>query len=224
MFPLKTNNPSQKFPFITILLIALNFFLFLHEVFLGSGFPVFVKKYGCIPYEITHFIDLDPYINFSVYFTLFTSIFLHGSWLHLLGNMWFLYIFGRNVEDWLGNIRFLLFYLGCGVAASLIQVLFHPMSKIPTVGASGAIAGVLGAYLILYPGSKIVCLVPFFFFIRIVALPAFLFLGFWIVWQVFSQMTLGGATNIAFLAHIGGFFIGFFGVRWLKLRKWGGWR
>lgn len=224
MLPLKTDNPLRRFPIFTSLLIALNFFLFLHEVFLGSGFAIFVKKFGCTSYEITHFVDLYPYISFPVHLTLVTSIFLHGSWLHLLGNMWFLYIFGRNVEDWLGSFRFLFFYLGCGVAASLIQVIFHPMSKIPTVGASGAIAGILGAYLVLYPGSKILCLVPFFFFIRIIALPAFLFLGFWIVWQVFSQLTIGTASNIAFLAHIGGFFIGFFGVRWMKLRKGGGWR
>lgn len=220
MFPIKTDSSSLRFPIFTSLFIATNFFLFVHEVALGSALPVFIRKYGAIPYEITHFIDSYPYVNFPVYFTLLTSLFLHGSWIHILGNMWFLFIFGKNVEDWLGHTRFILFYLVCGIGASLVQVLFNPLSSIPTIGASGAVAGVLGGYFVLYPRARVLCVVPLFFFIRIVAIPAFLFLGFWIVWQLFSQMTIGTYSNIAFLAHIGGFFIGLFWIRWLKLKRW----
>lgn len=220
MFPIKTDNPTLRLPIFTTILIGVNLFLFIHEVSLGGTGPIFIRRYGCIPYEITHFIDLYPFINLPIYFTLLTSIFLHGSLIHLLGNMWFLFIFGRNVEDWLGHFRFILFYLVCGVGASVVQILFNPFSKIPTIGASGAIAGVLGGYFVLYPRARVICIVPFFFFIRIVSLPAFLFLGFWILWQFFSQMTIGAVSNIAFWAHIGGFFIGLFWVRWLKFRSW----
>ncbi|MDI6839824.1 MAG: rhomboid family intramembrane serine protease [bacterium] len=225
MIPLKDDNQLNRFPIFTILIIAVNVFLFGYEVWLGKGIEAFVTKFGCIPYEITHGVDLFPYLDFPVYFTLITSIFLHGSWFHLLGNMWFLFIFGDNVEDWLGRGRFILFYLGCGVAASLVQILFHPMSKVPTIGASGAIAGIMGAYLILYPRTRVLCLIPFFIFFRIVRLPAFLFLGIWIMWQLFSSMaTFPVGTNIAFFAHIGGFFVGLFFVRWLRNRKLIGWR
>ena len=134
--------------------------------------------------------------------------------------MWFLFIFGRNVEDWLGHSRFILFYLVCGIGASMVQIIFSPFSRIPTIGASGAIAGVLGGYFVLYPRTKVLCLFPIFFFIRFINVPAFLFLGFWIIWQVFSQLTIGTFSNIAFWAHIGGFFIGLFWMRWLKSRTW----
>ncbi|MCK4353097.1 rhomboid family intramembrane serine protease [candidate division WOR-3 bacterium] len=224
MLPLKDNIPVKTFPIFTIFIIALNVFLFGYELHLGKGLGIFIRRFGCTPYEITHAIDLYPHIDFPVYLTLITSIFLHGSWWHILGNMWFLFIFGDNIEDWLGHKRFILFYLGCGIAASLIQILFHWTSKIPTVGASGAIAGIMGAYLILYPRAKVLCLIPIFFFFRIIALPAFLFLGFWIVWQLFSSMvTFAGGSSIAFFAHIGGFFVGLFWVRWFKKRKFRGW-
>jgi membrane associated rhomboid family serine protease len=223
MFPLKTNNVSRHFPVFTLFIIILNVFFFFCELF-SNNFSLFIKKYGCTPYEITHFRDLPPYINFPVHFTLLTSIFLHGSWGHLIGNMWFLFIFGKNVEDWLGYRRFILFYLVCGVGASIIYILFSPFSITPLVGASGAIAGILGGYFVLYPRAKVICIVPVFFFIRITALPAFLFLGFWVMWQFFFQVTMGPFSNVAFLAHIGGFFIGLFWIRWLKIKRIGGWR
>ena len=220
MFPIKTDSPPLRFPIFTYLIVALNLFAFIHELSMGKALATFINKYGCTPYEITHFIDLVPHIDLPIYLTLITSLFLHGSWIHFLGNMWFLYIFGRNVEGWLGYRKFILFYLGCGVGASIVQLLFSPFSKIPIIGASGAIAGVLGGYFVLYPRTKVVCIVPLLFFVRIVELPAFLFLGFWVIWQLFSQMTIGAFSNIAFLAHIGGFFIGLFGVRWIKLKEW----
>jgi membrane associated rhomboid family serine protease len=220
MFPIKTDSPSLRFAIFTGLLILLNTLVFAYQFSLGEGFMLFVKKYGATPYEITHFIDLKPHIRFPIHFTLLTSIFMHGGWIHLLGNMWFLFVFGRNIETWLGHNRFLAFYLTCGIGASLVQMIFSPFSTLPTVGASGAIAGILGGYLVLYPRARVRCIFPFFFFIRIVTLPAFLFLGFWILWQILSQMTMGAVSNVAFLAHIGGFFIGFFLIRWLKLRRW----
>jgi membrane associated rhomboid family serine protease len=151
-------------------------------------------------------------------------MFLHGSWGHLLGNMWFLFIFGKNVEDWLGHRRYILFYLLCGIGATLVYVIFSPFSKIPLVGASGAIAGVLGAYFMLYPRSRVLCLIPVFMFIRITTVPAFLFLGLWVMWQFFYQVTIGHLSNVAFLAHIGGFFIGVVWIRWIKRKKFLGWR
>ena len=220
MFPIKTDASSTRWSVFTIIFILLNILLFIYEATLGGAAQTFIRKYGAIPYEITHFVDTPPYTNFPIYFTLLTSIFLHGSWVHLLGNMWFLFIFGRNVEDWLGHSRFILFYLVCGIGASMVQIIFSPFSRIPTIGASGAIAGVLGGYFVLYPRTKVLCLVPILFFIRFVNLPAFLFLGFWIIWQVFSQLTIGTFSNIAFWAHIGGFFIGLFWMRWLKSRTW----
>ncbi|MBI4722684.1 MAG: rhomboid family intramembrane serine protease [Candidatus Stahlbacteria bacterium] len=220
MFPLKTDASSTRWSVCTILFILLNIILFIYEATLGGTAQTFIRQYGAIPYEITHFVDTKPYINFPIYFTLLTSIFLHGSWIHLLGNMWFLFIFGRNVEDWLGHSRFILFYLVCGIGASTAQIIFSPFSRIPTIGASGAIAGVLGGYFVLYPRTKVLCLVPVFFFIRFINLPAFIFLGIWIIWQVFSQLTVGPFSNIAFWAHIGGFFIGLFWIRWLKSRSW----
>lgn len=220
MFPLRTDSPVLRFPIFTYIFIGVNLFLFIHEVSIGDVSTTFIRKYGCIPYEITHFKDLYPFINFPVYFTLLTSIFLHGSWVHLLGNLWFLFIFGRNVEGWIGYFRFVLFYLGCGVGASLVQIFFSPFSEIPIIGASGAIAGVLGGYFVLYPRARVICIVPILFFLRIANMPAFLFLGFWIIWQFFAQFTIGAFSNIAFWAHIGGFFIGLFWIRWLKSKSW----
>ena len=224
MIPLKDDNPLSRVPIITYLIIALNVFLFGYELYLGMGLEIFIRRFGCTPYEITHVVDLEPHLNFPVYFTLISSIFLHGSWYHILGNMWFLFIFGDNIEDWLGHWRFILFYFGCGIVASIVQILFHPVSKIPTIGASGAIAGIMGAYLILYPRARVLCLVPIFFFFRIMRLPAFLFLGVWIMWQLFaSTVSFQGSTNIAFFAHIGGFFVGLLWVRWLRRHKFMGW-
>lgn len=221
MIPIKTDNPSKKAPILTIFIIAINLFIFIQELKVGLKYSIY--RFGFVPYELTHFVDLPPYIDFPIHLTIITSLFLHGSWVHFLGNMWFLYIFGKNIEDWLGSFRFLLFYLVCGIGASLTHTLFNPLSKTPTVGASGAIAGVMGAYLILYPKAKVLCIIPFLFFIRIVLLPAFLFLIFWIMWQIFASMTIV-VSPIAYWAHIGGFFIGIFFIKWFRFRKLKGWR
>lgn len=203
--PLRDENPTRRFPFLTILIIALNTAIFLYQVFSPQGLVYHVQKMGVIPYEITHFQSLPPGPRLSPALTLLTSMFLHGSLFHLLGNMLFLWIFGNNVEDFLGSLRFILFYLLCGLAASFTQIIFSPHSRVPMIGASGAIAGVLGAYLILYPGARVLTLVFLFVFIRIVPIPAAYVLGLWFIAQVLN-IGLGG--GVAWFAHIGGFLAG----------------
>lgn len=225
MIPLRDNIPSKRFPYITYLLILINVALYIYELSLGKSLNLFVAKYGCIPFEITRASDITPYINFPVYITLLTSMFLHGSSLHLLGNMLFLYIFGDNVEDWWGHWRYLFMYLLFGLIAAGLQILVSPSSNVPFIGASGAIAGVMGCYFFLYPRAKINVLIIFFFFIRIVWIPAFIFLGFWILLQIiFGLITLSTASNIAFFAHIGGFIAGLLITRWNVKRKLRGWK
>jgi len=149
------------------------------------------------------------FTTFQQFLPFLTSMFLHGGFLHILGNMWFLYIFGDNIEDGLGHIRYLIFYIFCGVAAGLVHLLTNWNSKIPTIGASGAISGVMGAYLLLYPRARILTLIPIFLFFKFVELPAFIFLGYWLLLQLFSaSLTPRNVGGIAFWAHIGGFVAG----------------
>jgi len=166
---------------------------------------------GVIPYEITHFQTLAEGIRLSPPLTLLAAMFLHGSLFHLLGNMLFLWIFGNNVEDFLGPFRFVPFYLLSGLGASFFQVLFSPNSRVPMIGASGAIAGVLGAYLLLYPAARVRTLVFLFFFIRVIAIPAAYVLGLWFVLQI---LNVGMGGGVAWFAHIGGFL---FGLALIKL-------
>jgi len=240
MIPLKDDIPTRTFPFITILLIFTNAILFFYQRSLDvTSLRQLIYRFGCIPYEITHGADVvDVYVNgsvlspvisqgsgFPVHITLVSSVFLHGSWLHMIGNMLFLYIFGDNVEDWLGHGLFLLFYLGCGIAANVAHSLISFNSTVPAIGASGAVAGIMGAYLILYPRARVLTLVILLFFIRFVMLPAYIFLGFWIFIQILSSfLGLAASTNIAFFAHIGGFFVGLLIIRKLKMRRTLGWR
>jgi membrane associated rhomboid family serine protease len=168
-----------------------------------------VAKYGLIPGELLGGRDLPPTIAIPLWLTLLTSMFLHGSILHVVGNMLYLWVFGDNVEDAMGPVRFLLFYILCGAAAGLAQVGAGPASPVPTIGASGAIAGVLAAYLVLYPRARILTLIPIFFFVRLIAIPAALLLGFWFFLQIFSGVgALGSSTGVAWFAHIGGFVAG----------------
>ena len=205
MIPLKDDNPTKTFPFITILLIVANIAVFLYELSLGSGVEYLVSVMGAIPYEITH-IHLNPKVSL----TLITSLFLHGSILHLLGNMLYLWIFGNNIEDAVGHIKFVLFYLITGVAASMTHILLNTDSMVPVIGASGAISGVMGAYFLFYPRARVLTLIPFFIFIRIIKVPAFFFLGFWMLFQVISGINVSqsGEAGIAWFAHIGGFAAG----------------
>jgi len=203
--PLKDENPTLRFPIITVILLVINCLVFIYQVASPHGTEYFVLKFGIIPYEITHW-HLD--VGLSRVFwplSLVTGMFLHGSLFHLLGNMLYLWIFGNNIEDFLGPVRFSLFYLGCGVAASLVQVAFSPNSQVPMIGASGAIAGLLGAYLVLYPSARVRTLIFLIFYITVVSVPAWIILGIWFVLQL-SNIGLGG--GVAWFAHIGGFLTG----------------
>jgi membrane associated rhomboid family serine protease len=174
-----------------------------------SESDAFVFSYGLVPGELLLGEDLPPRIPLPLWITLFSSMFLHGGLLHLLGNMLYLWIFGDNVEDAMGHVRFLLFYLLCGAAAAFAQIAIGPNSGVPLIGASGAIAGVLAAYFMLFPHSRVLTLIPVFFFVRLVAVPAVLLLGIWFILQVISGAgSLGQATGVAWFAHIGGFVAG----------------
>ncbi|TKJ28923.1 rhomboid family intramembrane serine protease [bacterium (candidate division B38) B3_B38] len=203
MIPLKDENPSFSFPMLTVGLIGANIMVFIYQLSLGEGLPLFIYRMGLVPYEFIHMTDLPPVTSIPIPLTLLTSIFLHGGLLHLAGNMLYLWIFGDNVEDSMGHLRFLIFYILCGTFASLLHILVNTDSKVPTIGASGAISGVLGAYLVLYPRARVVTLLFFFYLIRIVRLPAMFFLGVWFLWQLMSAGLGGG--GVAWFAHIGGF-------------------
>jgi membrane associated rhomboid family serine protease len=205
LFPVSDDNPLRtvSFQYVTVTLIALNVAVFLWEISLGSALDRAIFAYGAIPAVLFGEARLPPGVaEVPSWATLFTSMFLHGGWMHLLGNMLFLWIFGDNVEDSMGHVRYLLFYLLCGLIAALVHALSDPGSEIPVVGASGAISGVLGAYLILHPRARLLVLAMSVIPLR---LPAFIVLGLWIVLQFAG---LGGASDIAFLAHIGGFIAG----------------
>ena len=211
MIPLRDQNPSRTTPIVTRGLIVLNVAIFLYELMLGPGLKDFVFSWGVVPARIPAAIDLggEPLAWTSL--TLISSMFMHGGWLHLIGNMWYLWIFGDNVEDRLGSFGFLLFYLTAGVAASLIHVAWNLSSHVPTLGASGAIAGVLGAYAVMFPGARVITLVPFFPFFQVIPLPAVLVLGLWFVFQFWSgAVSVGRASlgGVAWWAHIGGFLFG----------------
>jgi len=210
MFPIRDNVPSRSFPVVTVLLIAVNTVIFLYEVALGSrGLTGFIAQNALIPSQVTAHFSEAASAPRQAFLPFFTSMFLHGGWLHLIGNMWFLWIFGDNVEDRLGHVRFLVFYVLCGLLGNLAHYALNTASHLPALGASGAIAGVLGAYVLSYPGARILVLLPIFFFIQFVELPALVVLGFWFVLQFLSgaasvvASSEGGGT--AWWAHIGGF-------------------
>ena len=210
MIPLKDDIPSYSPPVVTVALISINCLIFFYLSFLGEGFHSALVKWGAIPFEVTHGVELTPELPFFAPLSLFSSMFLHGGFLHLAGNMLYLWIFGDNVEDQLGHVKFFIFYILCGLAASLLHIITGPNSKIPMVGASGAIAGVLGAYMIKFPRARILTLIFFGFFIRIVAVPALFVLGFWFILQLLYAFPSIGSTSggVAWFAHVGGFLAG----------------
>jgi membrane associated rhomboid family serine protease len=205
MFPLYDTVRSRKFPIVNWTLIILCGLAFYYEWQLSEAeLNRFIHTWGLIPSRLS--ADLT-----DTWVTVFSSMFLHGGWFHLLSNMWILVIFGDNIEERFGSGSYLIFYLLSGIAAALLEVYISPSSGMPTIGASGAIAGVLGAYLIQYPSARVASLVPIFFIFTIVELPAVVFLGFWFVLQLFSGwLVLQGAdvSGIAWWAHIGGFVFG----------------
>ena len=213
VIPLKDDIPVSHAPVVTVALIATNAAVFLWQVMIGL--PLSVEVGGAIPYEILTLRDVGPQDLVPPPFTLLTSMFLHGGFMHIAGNMLFLWIFGNNVEDVLGRLRFLLFYLACGTVAALSQVGVTalggdpPALLVPMVGASGAIAGVLAAYMLLFPRARVLTLVPIFIFIRLIYVPAGFFIGLWFALQLASALLGGSGSGIAFVAHIGGFASGF---------------
>jgi len=199
MIPLRDSQPSYSKPLVTVSLIAVNVLIFLYQLSLDSfSLNHFIASFGLIPSRVR------PE-------ALVTSMFLHGGWMHVIGNMWFLWIYGDNVEDTLGHAKYLLFYLLCGVAAGLVHMVFNADSRIPTIGASGAIAGVLAAYLVFFPRARVVTLVPLFILPWFINIPALVFIVIWFLLQFFSGVAaLGAATSggVAYWAHVGGFICG----------------
>lgn len=214
IIPLKTTVPSYRSPIVNYGVISLNVAVFLYMSSLPGGETGFLYAYGFVPFRFLHMFGRDP----VELLTPLTAVFLHGGWAHLLGNLLYLHIFGGKIEDVLGRLRYLLFYLFCGVFSFLVQAVFQPHSMVPNVGASGAIAGVLGAYFLRFPRSRVLTLVPLFFFFPVVEIPAFFFLGFWFLIQFLSgAATIGRTTaltgGVAWWAHIGGFLAGMFFLR-----------
>jgi len=225
MIPLHDDVETRTFPIVNYLLIALNVLVFILELGMGPDINKFLFQASVIPVLYTgrdHALSaievvtttLNPSLGFRVFF----SMFLHGGWLHVIGNMWFLWIFGDNVEDRLGHFKYVIFYFACGWAATYAHIWSNPASRLPSIGASGAIAGVLGAYLTLYPRATVLTLLPLGFFTQIIRIPAPFFLGFWFLEQfLMGAMSLGVPTaetgGTAWWAHIGGFVVGVVLVR-----------
>lgn len=218
MLPIRDDNPTRTFPLITFLLILANGLVWLWEVSLGGGAALnhFYYQFGFVPGVLTGAYEAPSWAVTPYVLTALTSMFMHGSWSHILGNMLFLWIFGNNIEDYLGHGKYLLFYLAGGVAAAIVHLLSGPSSRVPTIGASGAIAAVMGAYFFLYPRAKVQTLV-FFIFITSVRLPAWIFLGVWFVMQLFEG-TFGAAQGVAVWAHVGGFLFGVL-IAWITSRR-----
>ena len=213
MLPLRDDQPRYSTPYITYFLIALNLLIFFFEWTLDAKtLNSLILQFSIVPARFTAFLSGSPrYSVVEVALPFLTSMFLHGGWMHVIGNMWFLHIFGDNIEDYLGHFKYLVFYLLCGVIAMMAQVVSDPHSRIPALGASGAIAGVLGAYFLLYPRARVLT----WFFVFVIYVPAWLILGYWFVLQFLSgtatSLTYEGRSmgGVAFWAHVGGFVAGF---------------
>jgi len=224
LFPLYDTIPSRKKPFIMYTLIIANVIVFLYELSLGNReLTQFFYEYGLLParYTVAHFreilgISALPWLS---------HMFIHGGWAHILGNMWFLWIFGDNVEDALGHLKFLIFYLAGGIFAAAVNFVFMPFSQVPMVGASGAISAVMGAYFVLFPHSRIVSLVFFLFFFTLVEIPAFIYLFFWFLIQLFNGLisTALPVSSVAWWAHAGGFIFGMVIGRIVRYRYYAYW-
>jgi len=212
MIPLRDIIPSRTTPYITVTIIILNTLAWFYELSVPNDvLPTFLQVYGVVPAAF----------HAS---TLVTSMLLHGSWMHVIGNMWYLWIFGDNVEDRLGHGRFIVFYLLCGIVAAFGQILIDPTSTLPTIGASGAIAGVMGAYFVLYPQSRVLTLVTLIIFWEVIEMPAIILLGFWFLMQLFSAGAIAvtastGGGGVAFMAHVAGFITGIVGVFVFRQRQ-----
>jgi membrane associated rhomboid family serine protease len=204
MLPLKDDLRSRTRPYVVYALVTANVLVYLYEISLGPALNDFVRQFGVTPHALFNPTGIESYL------TLITSMFIHAeSPMHIIGNMLFLWIFADNIEDRLGHVRFVLFYFVCGIAAGLLQSAIDPGSKIPMIGASGAVSGVLGAYILLFPKARVLALIPLGFFLRVSYLPSFIFLGIWFLYQfLFGVSSLGAKGGVAYFAHIGGFVAG----------------
>jgi len=211
MIPIRDRNPSGTFPFVTVSIIALNIMVFLFELSMGQGLDSFLFQFGVVPIKVYYSTDIPGSNIINTYFPFLSFMFLHGGFVHLIGNMWYLWIFGDNVEDRLGRIKFVIFYLICGIGSAIVHVYFNSQSGVPCVGASGAIAGVLGAYMVTFPRARVLVLIPLFIVWQTIELPAIIVLGFWFLIQFFSGTASISSTHgggVAWWAHIGGFVLG----------------
>jgi membrane associated rhomboid family serine protease len=212
MIPYKDVNPTRTFPFVTIALIVINVLVFFYELTYPGGMDRLVLDYGAIPANLVFFQDTQPIGPIT---TIFTSMFMHGGFLHIGGNMLYLWIFGNNIEDVMGHFRYIIFYLVSGIAAVYAFSLSDPSSVVPMIGASGAISGVLGAYLLLFPRAQVYTLVFLGFFIQVIRLPALIVIGFWAIIQLVSGFAVhtGAQGGVAFFAHVGGFVFGIAAIK-----------
>ncbi len=220
MIPLKDNIRTTKIPFVNYTLLALNILIFVYELSLGSSLNPFFREYGLIPAK---FLSTDSFDLYERIKPFFSSMFIHGGWFHIIGNMLFLYIFGDNVEDEVGHFNYLFFYLICGFCAALFQIFSDMSSAVPMIGASGAVSGVLGAYLVFFPYSKILTLVPIFIFIQLIYIRASIFIMIWFLIQFIGGVVISKSLSItggiAFWAHIGGFICGILFTNIYKKKK-----
>jgi membrane associated rhomboid family serine protease len=211
MIPLRDTVPSSSFPAVTLGLIVVNSLIFLYQINLGPNEERFLLQYGFVPAVYLHTSLAEPFNFLARFGPMFSSMFLHGGWFHLIGNMWILWIFGDNVEDRLGKIRFFLYYVVSGLAAVYLHYLTERTSGLPVIGASGAIAGVMGGYFVLFPHARILTLLPIFIFIQIVTVPAVVFLALWFLGQFLSGVVTSSVQmhgGVAWWAHVGGFVAG----------------
>jgi len=208
MIPIRDTQASNCFPVVTYILIGINLLVFILQIQIGLNNEAFFYSYGLVPAKYSVHEMSRHFSVGNQLFSFFSYMFLHGGFLHFIGNMWFLYIFGDNVEEHFGALRFLGFYLICGIISGFFHFLLNPVSMVPTIGASGAIAGVMGAYFRLYPKSRILTLIPIIIIPWFVEIPAFIFLGFWFLIQFFNAAGSGAGSGIAWWAHIGGFIAG----------------
>lgn len=219
MFPIRDDQPRYSTPYVNYFIIGLNVMVYLFfevpvQMRGGRAFDILTLQFGLIPHDLTRAVSGDPHYPIAAnLLTIFISMFMHGGFFHILGNMWFLWVFGDNIEDYLGHFLYLIFYLLCGVAAALTDIALDPHSTIPMIGASGAIAGVMGAYIVLYPRARVQTLVVLVVFVTFWWLPAWVFLGYWFVYQFVATSVVATAAHhqsggIAFAAHVGGFVAG----------------
>ncbi|MFH2137957.1 MAG: rhomboid family intramembrane serine protease [Candidatus Omnitrophota bacterium] len=212
MIPLRDSTPSRHFPVVTLCFIILNLYVFIKGIFLGPSIAGVIHRFAVIPVNYSQLSWRHPDDLFGKSIPLLSALFLHGGWLHLIGNMWYLWIFGDNVEDRLGHFRFFIFYIVCGICGNLAHIAMNIHSNIPAIGASGCIAGVLGAYFLMFPRAKILTLLPIFVVWTVVEIRAFFFLGVWFIIQFLSGFLLASSSkevqSIAWWAHIGGFIAG----------------